>query len=172
MINIQNTDDNECFTWCLVKYLNPADHHPTRITKADKDFAKKPDFKDIKFPVKARDIHKIEKKRKSVGISVFGYENKVKYPIYVSKKCCEDKHVNLLLIGEGEKIQILNKDFNPFMYGHTLHRRRKHFCRYCVQAFRTAEKLKLKILLKLMVNKLLRCPRRVNILNSKFMEEK
>ena len=64
LINIQNTDDNECFRWCLVKYLNPADHHPTRITKADKDFAKKPDFKDIKFPVKARDIHKIEKKKK------------------------------------------------------------------------------------------------------------
>ena len=114
----------------------------------------------------------MKKKRQSVGISIFGYENKVKYPIYVSKKCCEDKHVHLLLIGEGEKIQILIKDFNPFMLGHTLHRRRKHFCRYCVQAFRTAEKLKLKILLKLMVNKLLRCLRKVNILNSKFMEEK
>ena len=61
MINIQNIDDNECFKWCLVRYLNPADHHPARITKADKDFAKRLDFKDIKFPVKIRDIHKIEK---------------------------------------------------------------------------------------------------------------
>ena len=26
----------------------------------------------------------------------------VKYPIYVSIKCCEEKHVDLLLIGEGE----------------------------------------------------------------------
>ena len=39
----------------------------------------------------------------SIGISVFGYENKEKYPIYVSKKCCKEKHVDLLLIGEGEK---------------------------------------------------------------------
>ena len=31
MINIQNTDDNECFKLCLVRYLNPAD--PARIIK-------------------------------------------------------------------------------------------------------------------------------------------
>ena len=28
------------------------------------------------------------------------------------------------------------------MYDHALHRGRKHFCYYCLQAFRTAEKLK------------------------------
>ena len=39
-----------------------------RITKADKDFSKSLDFKDIKFPVKVRDINKIEKKN-SIGIS-------------------------------------------------------------------------------------------------------
>ena len=41
LINIQNIYDNECFKWCLVRYLNPADHHQERITKADKDFSKK-----------------------------------------------------------------------------------------------------------------------------------
>ena len=49
MINIQNIVDNECFKRCLIKYLNPADHHPARIIKADKDFFKKHDFKDIKL---------------------------------------------------------------------------------------------------------------------------
>ena len=62
MINIQNTDDNECIKWCLVRYLYSEDHNPARITKADKDFAKIIDFKGIKFPVKIRDIHKILKK--------------------------------------------------------------------------------------------------------------
>ena len=33
-----------------------------RIIKAAKYFAKRVDFKDIKFPVKTRDIHKIENK--------------------------------------------------------------------------------------------------------------
>ena len=26
LINIQTTDYNECFKWCLGRYLNPADH--------------------------------------------------------------------------------------------------------------------------------------------------
>ena len=90
LINIQNIYDNECFKWCLLRYLNPGDHNPRRIIKVHKDFAKRLDFKGIKFPVKIRDIHKIEKKKKSsIGISVFGYENKENYPIYVSKQYCE-----------------------------------------------------------------------------------
>ena len=41
LINVQNIDDNECFKWSIVRYLNPA-----RITKADKEFAKKVGFKE------------------------------------------------------------------------------------------------------------------------------
>ena len=42
-------NDNECFKLCLVRYLNPADHQPVRITEADEDFAKRIDFKDKRF---------------------------------------------------------------------------------------------------------------------------
>ena len=126
----------------MVRYLNPADPNRTRITKADKDFAHGLDFRHIKLPVKTRDIHKIGKKN-SVGISVFGYENKVKYPINASKRYYEGKHLDLLLIVEGEKKgYLLIEDFNTFMYDHTLHRERKRFCRYCLQAFSSEEILK------------------------------
>ena len=47
-------------------------------------FCKKLDFKYIKFPIKIRDIHKIENSN-SIGIQVFGYEKKEKYPTYVAK---------------------------------------------------------------------------------------
>ena len=118
-------------------------HHPARITKADKDFAKKLDFKDIKFTVKIRDIQKIVKKN-SIGISVFGYENKEKHPIKNgSKKPCEEKHVDLLLIGkERKRHYAIIKDFNTFMHDHNLHRGRKHFCRYCLEGFSAEEILK------------------------------
>ena len=56
-------------------------HNPRRITKADKYFGKKLNFKETKFPVKIRDIHKIEKKN-SIAISASGYENKERHPIY------------------------------------------------------------------------------------------
>ena len=60
------------------------------------------------------------------------------------------------------------------MYDHTLHRGRKHFCCFCLQAFRPEEILKviLKTALKLIVNKLIKCLRSGNILNSEPMEEK
>ena len=62
MINIQNIDDNEYFQWSIVGYLNPSDRNLARITKADKEFTKKIDFKDIKASLNIRDIHKIEKR--------------------------------------------------------------------------------------------------------------
>ena len=65
---------------------------------------KKCDFKNMKFPVKIRVIHKIGKKN-SIGISVFGYKNKEKYLIYVSKKYYVEKNIELLLIGEEGKMK-------------------------------------------------------------------
>ena len=97
MINIENIDDNECFKWCLVRYLDRVDHNPKGIKKA-----KELDFKDD-FSNKRYSHSKIEKKKKkSIGTSVFGYENKETSNLYI-KKLCEDKHVDLLLIREEEK---------------------------------------------------------------------
>ena len=125
-----------------MRYLHPADQHPERVTKADKNFAREHGFKDIKFPVKIRDIHNIFKKY-SITISVFPYKNKEKYPIYVSKNCCEKTFIDLLLAGEEAKRHyVLIKDFNTFMCDHTLHRGRKYFCYYCLQALSAEEILK------------------------------
>ena len=41
LIYIQNIDDIACFKSCLARYLNPADHYPARIKKADKEFPKR-----------------------------------------------------------------------------------------------------------------------------------
>ena len=132
LINIQNTDDNEYLKWCLVRYLNPANHHPARITKADKNSTNRLDFKDIKFPVKMRGNHKIEKKKRIPLALVFlAMKIKKKHSIYVSKQCCEEK-----------KHYVLIKDFNTFMYDHSLHRGIKHFCYYYLHAFITEEILK------------------------------
>ena len=84
------------------KIINSADHNPRIIRTIDKLYGDKLDIKDKKFAVKVRDIHITERKN-SIGFSVFGYEDKKKYPIYVSKKCCEYKPVDLLLIDEEEK---------------------------------------------------------------------
>ena len=82
MTHIQKIDDSECFKWCLVRWVHPVDQNSKRITKADKDFAKEFDCK-----VKIRDIHKLKRKKKKIyiAINIFGYKNKVKYRICLSK---------------------------------------------------------------------------------------
>ena len=94
----------------MVRYLNPANHHPARITKTDKEFAKKLDFENKKFLIKIRDLRIIWEKN-SIGISVFVHENIEKHPIYVSKISCEEKHDDLLLIGKEGKRVFLSKCF-------------------------------------------------------------
>ena len=54
-------------------------------------------------------------KNNSISISAFGYEDKGKHPIYVSKQFCEEKHVDLLVMEEGQKHVFIN-DFNRLMY--------------------------------------------------------
>ena len=100
-INIQNTDDNECFKWSLVRYVNPANHYPVRITKADKYLAKRLDFKDIKLPVEIRYIHKFEKK---ISSELVFLTMKIKKNIHLcTKNFFEEKHVDLFSIGKREK---------------------------------------------------------------------
>ena len=44
------------------------------------------------------------------------------------KKYCEEKHVDFLLIREeGKRHYVLIKDFNTFMYNHTLHHEKNIF---------------------------------------------
>ena len=63
MINIQNIDDNECFKWCLVRYLHPPGHPPARARKVDKILQEK-------YTIKIRDIHKIVKKKRIASLIV------------------------------------------------------------------------------------------------------
>ena len=96
----------------MVRYLHHADHQPGTIRKVEKLYGDKLDFKDIKFPVKVRE------------------------------KCCEDRHVDLLLIEErSKKHYVLIKDFNTFMYDYILYCGRKYFYRYCSQVFRSEDAL-------------------------------
>ena len=133
LINMKN-EDNECFRWCHIRHINPQDKDPQRIKKTDKKYVEKLDYSGIEFPVNVKHYNKIEKQN-SINISVFGYEDKQPYPIYVSKEKYED-HMELLLITENEnKHYVLIKDFNKFMYNQTKHEHRKHFCMHCLQCF-------------------------------------
>ena len=67
-----------------------------------------------------------------------------KLPFYVSKNVGRwENHFDLLLVGkEGKRHYVLINCSNIFIYDHSLHRRKKTFCRYCLQAFGKEEILK------------------------------
>ena len=66
---------------------------------------------------------------------MFGYENKLVFPIHVSDKKFEDSIDLLLLIENDKSHYVYIKDFNRFMFHKTKNKNKKWFCRSCLQCF-------------------------------------
>ena len=125
MINIQTIDDN--------RY----------VRKIDKDFGRELDFKDINFLLKLEMFTKLKKIKRIMSALVLLIIKIGRIIQPTSQKILSKKHVYLLLTREyGKRQYVPIKDFNIFMFDHTLHRGRKHFYRYCLHAFSTTEVLK------------------------------
>ena len=139
LINLKNEDD-KCAIWCLARYRNSKKKNPQRITVSDCEFIKGLDLSGIEFPLTIKQIPLIEE-RKMMNINVFGYEEKLVYPIYVSKEKYPD-HMELLYIEEGKKQHyVYIKDFSRLMFNFTKHKGKKHFCMNCLQCFYSKEAL-------------------------------
>ena len=70
LINIKN-EDNECFRWCHVRYLNPQEKDQGRIKKSDREIAKKLDYTVVDFPVETKHFGRKEKET-SIRVNEFG----------------------------------------------------------------------------------------------------
>ena len=66
------------------------------LKKTDKKIAEKLDYDRIEFPVQEKDFNKIEVKN-NICINVFGYEDELVFPIYVSGQKCKDS-MDLMMI--------------------------------------------------------------------------
>ena len=81
-----------------------------------------------------KDFNKIEVKNNTC-IDVFGYENRMVFPIYVSDQKCEDSVDLLLLIDDDKSHYVYIKDFDRFIFHKTKNKNKKWFCRSCLQCF-------------------------------------
>ena len=121
LINIKN-NDNKCFLWCHVRYLNLKDRHNDRIDKNDK------------FVVVSKDYCRIEKQN-NICINLFSYENGVVYLIYISSERFRDTMDLLLILQENKSRYVYIKDFDRFMFNKSKNKNIKYFCRYCLPFF-------------------------------------
>ena len=81
-----------------------------------------------------KDFNKIEVKS-NICINVFGYENGLVFPIYVSDQKFEDSIDLLLLINDDISHYVYINDFDRFMFHKTKNKDKKWFCRSCLQCF-------------------------------------
>ena len=62
-----------------------------------------------------------------MSINVFGYEDKLVFPIYISNKEFEDSMDLLHLIKDDKSHYVYIKDFNRFMFKRTKNKNKKYF---------------------------------------------
>ena len=91
-------------------------------------------MKTLTFLFEKKDYCKIE----TICITVFCYENKTTYPVYLSDQ--NDSMDLLLISNEFVSHYVYLKDLNRFMFNKTKHKGKKYFCRNCLQCF-SSEKI-------------------------------
>ena len=120
-INIKNRD-KKCFLWCQ------------RISKIDKQIAKQLNYNGIDIPVQEKDFNRIEMMN-NICINVFGYENKVFFPIYVSDQSFKDSMDLLLFKNDDNSHYVCIKDFDKFTFHKTKNKNKNWLCKSCLQCF-------------------------------------
>ena len=83
----------------------------------------------LDFLCKKKKISKIKKKN-NICISVFCYENKLVFPIYVSDQKFENS-MDLLLLTDGDKLHyyVCINDFNRYMFHKTKNKSKIYFAK-------------------------------------------
>ena len=66
---------------------------------------------------------------------MFGYENELIFPIYISDQKFKDTIDLLLLINDDQSHYVYIKDFNAFMFHKTKNKNKTWFCKSCLQCF-------------------------------------
>ena len=146
VINLQNKDEG-CFKLAVNEALHHEEikHHPERISLL-RPYENQYSWKGLEFPVSIKKIYKFEKNNPDIAVNVL-FSNEKNQNIYTARRSernvkCK-KHVNLLMIGDGENRQytaiksisrLLSK-----LNGKT--RRAYHFCMNCLNGFRKASVL-------------------------------
>ena len=145
IINMKNKDE-KCFTWSILRALNPIENNPERIDKTLKAKEDTLNMKDIEYPVTLKAIDRVEKQNPSISINVFGYESyrcdPYIYPLKISKYT-DRTPINLLMISDGEKTHYcLIKNMSRLLSSQTSKTEHvQHFCLSCLNPFHSKESL-------------------------------
>ena len=130
-INV-NIKDDQCFKWAVLSALHPVQKHADRLTKYIR-YEDELNFTGIDFPVKRINIPKFEKLN-NMSITLFGYEEKQLFPIYVSQHQRE-RHIDLLLFSDGNTSHYVWVKQRNRLLSSTKKHHGHHFCPFCFHGY-------------------------------------
>ena len=101
LLNVKNTNDNNCFLYCIAAALYPVKRnaeHPAQYRKHFKRFV----FDPKSMPMPLSKIPRFETAN-NLSILVYAYENSQIYPIYITKNTEATKLIHFMTITDEEK---------------------------------------------------------------------
>ena len=140
LINIKNTDDY-CFIWSYIRYINPLNKNPNRITKSDKELFNNiyEKLKYFEFPLKINknNIEKIEDILEINICILSADENNNVFPMFSS----ENNYKNDLNLFYYKDHICLIKDLNKHLHRNNKNKNKTYFCSRCLNSFTSDENL-------------------------------
>ena len=140
LINIKNTD-NYCFIWSYIRYINPFNKNPNRITKKDKELFnniyEKLKYSEFPLKINKNNIKKIEDILKINICILLSDENNNVLPMFSS----ENNHKNDLNLFYYKDHIYLIKDLNKYLHRNNKNKNKTYFCSRCLNSFISEENL-------------------------------
>ena len=147
-INPQNKKDGKCFQYALTVALNykQIKGHPERISKIDKPFIDKYNWKEIDFPSHSKDWKKFESNNESIALNILYVPHnteKVRHAYKSKYNLNRENQVILLVITDCEKWHyIAVKSLSALFRGIISNHKEDFYCLNSFQSYTTENKLK------------------------------
>ena len=71
---MKNEDDEECFKWCVARYLKPVKKNSQEISNKLRKKSEESNWSGIPFLVELNVITKFEKQNSDIDVNVLGFE--------------------------------------------------------------------------------------------------
>ena len=145
VVNMKNTEDDQCFLWCVLRALNPVKSNKDRIDVTLKSKIDTVNMRGIHYPVSLKDVSKFKKLNPDIAVSVYTYdENYSVGPLQVSKHVDRSYRIKLLLISDENKTHYcLIENFSRLISSQaSKHKGKAYVCERCINAFTTENALK------------------------------
>ena len=135
IINVQNTQDNECFKWAVTSAVYQRKVHPERLNSEMRANSKRLNWKGIDFPTPLTQIARFEKQN-PYSINVYGYTGTRVYPLRISghenQQC-----INLILLtNKKNQHYCWIKNMSALTASPiSKHKGKRYVCKYCCSSF-------------------------------------